>query len=62
MLQLAEKLIEQKAGNFSPAEFSDRYEEGLMALIQAKVKGEKPVVTAAPERGKVINLMDALKK
>jgi DNA end-binding protein Ku len=33
-----------------------------MALIQAKIKGEKPVVTAAPERGKVINLMDALKK
>jgi DNA end-binding protein Ku len=62
MLQLAEKLIEQKAGTFSPAEFTDRYEQGLMALIQAKIKGEKPVVTAAPERGKVINLMDALKK
>jgi DNA end-binding protein Ku len=62
MLQLAEKLIEQKAGQFSPAEFTDRYEEGLMALIQAKLKGEKPVVAAAPERGKVINLMDALKK
>jgi len=62
MLQLAEKLIEQKEGHFSPAEFVDRYEEGLMALIQAKVKGETPVVAAAPERGKVINLMDALKK
>jgi len=62
MLQLAEKLIEQKAGHFSPAEFTDRYEEGLMAIIKAKVTGEKPVMAAAPERGKVINLMDALKK
>jgi DNA end-binding protein Ku len=62
MLQLAEKLIEQKAGHFTPTEFVDRYEEGLMALIKAKVKGETPVVAAAPERGKVINLMDALKK
>jgi DNA end-binding protein Ku len=26
------------------------------------VKGETPVLAAAPERGKVINLMDALKK
>jgi DNA end-binding protein Ku len=33
-----------------------------MELIKAKVKGETPVVAAAPERGKVINLMDALKK
>lgn len=62
MLQLAEKLIEQKAGKFNPTEFVDRYEEGLMEIIKAKVKGETPVLAAAPERGKVINLMDALKK
>jgi DNA end-binding protein Ku len=62
MLQLAEKLIEQKARDFDPGEFVDRYEAGLMDLIKAKVKGETPVVAAAPERGKVINLMDALKK
>jgi DNA end-binding protein Ku len=62
MLDLAEKLIEQKTRDFNPADFVDRYEEGLMAIITAKVKGETPVVAAAPERGKVINLMDALKK
>jgi len=33
-----------------------------MELIKAKVKGETPVVAAAPERGKVINLMDALEE
>jgi DNA end-binding protein Ku len=62
MLDLAEKLIEQKAKKFDPAAFNDRYEEGLMEIIKAKIKGETPVVAAAPERGKVINLMDALKK
>ncbi len=62
MLELAEKLIEQKTRDFSPAEFVDRYEVGLMEIIKAKIKGETPVVAAAPERGKVINLMDALKK
>ncbi len=62
MLELAEKLIEQKTKPFNPAEFTDRYEEGLMEIIRAKVAGETPVMAAAPERGKVINLMDALKK
>ena len=33
-----------------------------MEIIRAKVAGETPVMAAAPERGKVINLMDALKK
>lgn len=62
MLQLAEKLIEQKSGHFEPESFKDRYEETLMNVINAKIGGEEPVVAAAPERGKVINLMDALKK
>jgi DNA end-binding protein Ku len=62
MLQLAEKLIEQKAKKFDPGAFNDRYEEGLMEIIRAKIAGEQPVMAAAPERGKVINLMDALKK
>jgi DNA end-binding protein Ku len=62
MLQLAEKLIEQKTKDFNPGEFTDRYEEGLMEIIRAKIAGETPVMAAAPERGKVINLMDALKK
>jgi DNA end-binding protein Ku len=62
MLELAEKLIEQKSGKFTPEAYADRYEEALMEVIRAKIAGEEPVVAAAPERGKVINLMDALKK
>lgn len=61
MLQLAEKLIEQKVTPFNPAAYEDRYESALMEMIKEKLKGHKPIIAAAPERGNVINLMDALK-
>ena len=32
------------------------------AQIKQKLKGHKPIVAAAPERGNVVNLMDALKE
>ncbi len=61
MLQLAEKLIEQKVKKFDPKDYEDRYEVALMQMIREKLKGHKPIIAAAPERGNVINLMDALK-
>ena len=61
MLELAEKLIEQKVKKFDPKDYEDRYEVALMAMIREKLKGHKPIIAAAPERGNVINLMDALK-
>jgi DNA end-binding protein Ku len=61
MLQLAEKLIEAKVTHFDPKQYEDRYETALMDMIQQKLKGHKPIVAAAPERGNVVNLMDALK-
>lgn len=62
MLDLAGQLIEQKTGAFDPSEFKDRYQEALVDLVKAKIKGQEPVIAKAPERGKVINLMDALKQ
>jgi DNA end-binding protein Ku len=61
MLALAEKLIEQKVTKFDPQNYEDRYEAALMEMIREKLKGHKPIVAAAPERGNVVNLMDALK-
>lgn len=61
MLDLAQKLIEQKVTHFDPKAYEDRYEVALMAMIKEKLKGHKPIIAAAPERGNVINLMDALK-
>ena len=62
MLDLALKLLEQKSGAFDPSEYKDRYEDALLQVIKAKIAGEEPVMAAAPARGNVINLMDALKK
>ena len=61
MLELAEKLIEQKVTHFDPKAYEDRYEVALLSMIKEKLKGHKPIIAAAPERGNVINLMDALK-
>ncbi|MCV9967273.1 Ku protein [Pararhizobium sp. BT-229] len=61
MLQLAEALIQQKMTTFDPKNYEDRYEVALMQMIREKLKGHKPIIAAAPERGNVINLMDALK-
>jgi DNA end-binding protein Ku len=61
MLELALRLIEQKATAFDPAAYEDRYETALRAMIKEKLKGHKPIIAAAPERGNVVNLMDALK-
>jgi DNA end-binding protein Ku len=69
MLDLAEMLIEKKAGEFDPTEFHNRYVDALRSLIAEKQrkKGEKviqdPDSDRPPERGgNVIDLMAALKK
>jgi DNA end-binding protein Ku len=51
MLQLATQLIRQKAGKFQPETFRDRYQDALMEVIRAKIKGETPVIAKAPETG-----------
>ena len=61
MLQLAEALIAQKTAKFDPKAYEDRYEAALMAMIKEKLKGHKPIIAADPQRGNVVNLMDALK-
>ena len=63
MLAIAEKIIDQQSGDFDPAEFTDRYEEALKSLIEDKKKG-KPVKSSKPanDDGKVVDLMEALRK
>ena len=62
MLELAERLIEQKSGAFDPSEFRDRYHDAVIEMVKAKVKGQEPVLAKVPEPGKVINPMDALRR
>ncbi len=62
MLSMARQIIDQKETTFDPKSFEDRYEQALLTLVRSKIAGGEPVITKAPERGNVINLMDALKR
>ena len=62
MLTMASQIIAQKPLHFAPEAFEDRYEEALLTLVKSKIAGGEPVITKAPERGNVVNLMDALKR
>jgi DNA end-binding protein Ku len=63
MLAIAEKIVDQQAGEFDPAEFVDRYEGALRELIEEKKKGHVPRARpAANDDGKVIDLMAALRR
>ncbi len=63
-LDLAKQLIKRKAAKFDPKQFVDGYEVALKELVQAKIDHapiphDEPL---APQRGKVVSLMDALRK
>jgi DNA end-binding protein Ku len=62
MLTMAAQIIAQKSLPFAPDTFEDRYEEALLTLVRSKIAGGQPVITKAPERGNVVNLMDALRR
>ena len=62
MLSMAAQIISSKPLDFAPEAFEDRYEEALLALVKSKISGEELVISKAPERGNVVNLMDALKR
>ncbi|HTG39392.1 Ku protein [Sphingomonas sp.] len=69
LLDLAETLIEKKAGKFDPSVFHDRYVDALKGLIErkTKAKGGKIVEDTdddSPARrgSNVVDLMAALKK
>ena len=63
MLEIAEKIIDQQEARFDPTQFKDRYEDALRELIARKKKGQRTVAAAETEgEGKVIDLMEALKK
>jgi len=63
-LDLAKELIKRRSSKFDPEKFVDGYEVAVKELVDAKLK-HLPIPKdeeVAPPRGKVINLMDALRK
>jgi len=61
-LALAEQLVNSLSAPFAPEKFADRYQESLIEMVKAKAEGSEPQTAPKVERGKVINLMDALKQ
>jgi DNA end-binding protein Ku len=62
-VELAAMLIEKKSGDFDPSAFKDRYQEGLLEIINAKLHHKKlPEMPTPKAPGKVVNIMDALKR
>ncbi len=63
LVELAEELIDKKAGDFQPEKFKDTYTVALRELIEAKLEKRPPrEVEETPPASNVINLMDALKR
>jgi DNA end-binding protein Ku len=63
MVELAEHILDRKAGHFDAGKFKDEYELALRRLVKRKAAGhtiEPPPEEPAPSN--VINLMDALRE
>jgi DNA end-binding protein Ku len=60
-LDMAFSLIDLMTEDFKPEEFKDNYREALMEVINAKLEGQEIVEAPAAPRGKVVDLMTALK-
>ena len=60
---MAEQLIKSYSEAFDPAAFKDDFEKALREFVEAKLEN-KPLPKRHPEAkpGKVIDLMDALKR
>jgi DNA end-binding protein Ku len=61
-LDLATTLIKKKTAKFKPDDFDDSYETALHELIERKLKKLPLEREEEKDTGKVISLMDALKK
>jgi DNA end-binding protein Ku len=61
--EMAQVIIERKAGHFHPEEFNDRYEDAMVALIRTKQAGLPTTPAEEPSRpSNVVSILDALRK
>jgi DNA end-binding protein Ku len=59
-IEMAGTLVDKLYDQFDPAEFHDSYQERVMALIEAKARGEEPELPAETDAGETPDLMAAL--
>lgn len=61
-IKLAKQVIENFESALNLSDYSDKYQEELQRIIDAKVAGEEVVATVEETPPKVVNLMDALRQ
>ena len=63
-LQMARTLVEQLAGEWDPAQYTDEYRANLMKIIKAKTKGKTVELeeTTEPRSAEVVDLMERLRQ
>jgi DNA end-binding protein Ku len=61
-IKLAEKVVESLSQDFKPEQYHDTFQERWRALVEAKQKGKTVAEKPVPRRGKVIDMMEALKQ
>ena len=61
-LEMAVTLVDRMTRDFDPNEYGDEYRVALEQRIEAKLGSEEPIVASpTPARGKVVDLMEALR-
>ncbi len=61
--QMAQSYVETLAGDFEPEQYVDDYRHAVEEVVQAKIQGhEVEKAPEVPEGGKVVDLMDALRR
>lgn len=63
-MAMAQSYVETLAGEFDPTEYTDEYRHALEEVVDAKVQGREVTKPpeVAPEGGKVVDLMEALRR
>ena len=61
-IRMAKTIIESMTGKFEPEKYKDEYREKVLAAIEQKISGKEINSPRERSEGKVIDLMDALKK
>lgn len=62
MLDIAQEIIGRMSGHFEPETFTDRYEEAVTAMLQAKQAGQAFAVPEPAAPANVVDIMDALRR
>ncbi|MEW5784436.1 MAG: Ku protein [Bacillota bacterium] len=60
-LKMARELIKNLTAPFAPEKYTDEYRGALLEIIEGKIAGEEVYLAPSPEKGQVVDLVEALK-